>query len=211
MERGSCPENLIESLWCCGALQVNRREGFALTSGGWSLFYANLRNVNHPQKPGPLTEEHIEHIATIMQVACYVEGVDVGGLAGVPYTGCPLANALRSMLGPAIPLVTLSKESGCMRVMDSGGACAGDSVVLVENFVTTGESIKQAAEACTLAGLNAHVAITFMLRNEAAREQLHRHGLDLLSCCMLCDALQIGVDNGFITQEDMDAVMAESI
>ena len=104
-------------------------------------------------------------------------GTDV--LGGLELGGVPLATMLSSVTGlPAAFVRKQPKEYGTRRLAE-GCEVAGRSVVLVEDVVTTGGAVLQAATALRDLGATVGAAVCAIDRSDPDRNVLAKHGIEL--------------------------------
>ncbi|MBI3977809.1 MAG: phosphoribosyltransferase [Chloroflexi bacterium] len=120
-----------------------------------------------------------------------------GLVAGVPFGGLHLATAyaLRTEV-PMIyarPLGDLEKQYTI-----EGRFEQGQSVLIIDDLITTGGSVLQAAELLRDAGLAVRDVVVLVDREQGAGERLRRHGLNLLSILKLTAMLTHYHDTGLV-------------
>ncbi len=144
-------KEIIHEIYRNGILQLG---DFTLKSGKKSPFYIDLRKmISYPElmeKIVRLLEEQLRHD-------------DFDRIAGVPYTGIPPAGLLSVRIQK--PLLIPRKE---VKTYGSGGDMIGtfqksDRVVLIDDLITSGESIMETVE------------------------KLENHGLEIEKICVLID------------------------
>jgi len=153
----------------CGALQFGE---FTLASGAKSNYYIDIKKAS--TKPAVLSL-----IADTMAEEIKAKGLKPDRVAGVVLGSIPLATALSLKTG--IPLLMVRKERkdhGTGRLVE-GELNAGETVLVVEDVITTaGSSIKAINE---LRGEGAKVSYVMSVidREGGGRENLAEIGIEL--------------------------------
>ncbi|MCD6248046.1 MAG: orotate phosphoribosyltransferase [Hadesarchaea archaeon] len=200
------PKVRAEEAWQEVAISL-RRVGalkfgdFTLTSGKKSPYYIDLRLVySHPEVFDKLAEMCVDMIKREI-------GEEKYKLAGVPISGLPLAALVSYKLNS--PLLFVRKErkmhGGMKRV--EGLLERGDRVILIDDLVTTGGSICDAAEAIRNEGGEVEHAAVILDREEGAREVLEEHGIDLHACIRISDVVRYLCDVNLMDEERYRLVM----
>lgn len=155
---------------------------FKLTSGKISPYYLDLRVL-------PGSPEAFRLCIKIYRRL--VEGVDFNLLVGIPTAGMVFASALAYELGK--PLAYVRKEAkgwGLERKIE-GRVKPGDKALLVDDLVTTGKSLLEAARALSKAGSLVLGAVVLIDREEGGRENLSKHGVNLRFYARVTEILEI--------------------
>jgi len=148
---------------------------FKLTSGRLSPYYLDLRVLPGDPQAFKLCIEIYGRMAGNFGL----EGFDL--LVGVPTAGMVFASALAYHLGKPMAYVRREvKDWGLGRTVE-GKIARGDRALLVDDLVTTGKSLLEAAEALREVGVEVLGALVLIDREEGGRENLSRHGLKLYS------------------------------
>lgn len=125
---------------------------FTLKSGVESPFYINLREIiSYPEMMNALADLLISEIA---------DKIDYDVITGVPYTALPIASLISAKTNK--PMIYKRKEDKAYGLKKSiiGKFGGGDSCFVMEDLITTGESILENTEAFENEGLKVnHVAV----------------------------------------------------
>lgn len=197
MEQNS-KADLLGKLFEIDAIQEGE---FTLASGVLSPVYIDLRRIiSFP--------DVYQHVVDLLWHEMEDNGVDHVG--GVPYAALPLASGIallyhKSMLMPRKEV----KEHGAGRAIE-GVYKAGDTIVLVEDVVTSGASILRAIDALENEGLIIKDVVVFMDREQGAAQKLAERGVTLRAVCTLTQAMDVLRAAGKI-DEDAVARIAEFI
>lgn len=170
---------LIHRLFEIGAIKEGE---FTLASGITSPIYVDLRRIiSFP--------DVYQYVVDLM----WQEMMDkeVHHVGGVPYAALPLASGIallyqKSMLMPRKE----AKDHGAARIIE-GVFQEGDTVVLIEDVVTSGTSTLKAVDTLEKAGLQVKEVVVFMDREQGAQKKFADRGLNLRSVCTLSEALDL--------------------
>jgi orotate phosphoribosyltransferase/uridine monophosphate synthetase len=121
-------------------------------------------------------------------------------VAGVPEGGLHLATAFS--LHASIPLVYISlKERPGRKGRIEGKFNLGDTVLIIDDLMTTGGSILETAKALEDEGLVVKDAVVLIDRDQGGRERLKSHGYQATPLLNLRVMLNFYMANGLITEE----------
>ncbi len=146
---------------------------FRLTSGRLSPYYLDLRVLPSSPEAFHMCIEIYGELAGRIGL----ENFDL--LVGVPTAGMVFASALAYKLRK--PMAYVRKEAkgwGLKRAVE-GKVKPGSRVVLVDDLITTGKSLLEAAEALREAGGKILGGIVLIDREEGGLENLSRQGVNL--------------------------------
>lgn len=108
-------------------------------------------------------------------------------LAGAELGGIPLVTAASLAGGvPALFVRNRKKDYGTSKQIE-GAYAAGDRVLLVEDVLTTGGQVLEAAKTLADAGLRVEKIVAVLDRQEGARENIERAGYAMESLFTLAD------------------------
>lgn len=153
---------------------------FILSSGAKSNVYIDMRKIiSHPAE---FTE--IIHISTRV-----IHNLKFNILAGVESGGIPFATALAIELKK--PLIYVRKESKThgLKKLIEGEYKEGDTVLVIDDVSTTGNSIARAVEALRSSEIVVSDAFVIVDREEGAREKLEQMNVRLHSLITLREVL----------------------
>lgn len=172
-------QNLILDLHRIGALKFGE---FKLKSGATSPFYIDLRSIiSYP--------EIIRNIVSLLKSELAGKRFDV--ITGIPYTALPLAAQLSVELDT--PLVYQRKEVkayGTGKLIE-GHFKKGQTCLIIDDLITTGESKFEAAEGMEQAGLEVTDFVCLIDRSYNGAEVLAGKGYRLTSIITISDMLDV--------------------
>ena len=186
-------EKLIEDLIKIEALKFGR---FKLTSGKESLYYIDLRVA--PSYPEVFHRLINAYLTKIREIG--LEKFDI--IAGIPTSGLIYASTLAYNLRK--PLIYVRKEEkgwGRKRKIE-GILKRGDNVLLIDDLVTTGKSLIEAAKSIEDEGGKVSYALVLIDREEGGLENLKFKGIMLCSFISVGEIFRVLVKKGKISSEE---------
>jgi uridine monophosphate synthetase len=162
-----------------GAVRLGR---FTLHSGRDSSIYMDLRLlVSYPSVLRLVAEAYV----------LLLDALRFDVLAAVPYAGLPIGTAVALQTG--FPLIYPRKE---IKAYGTGKAVeghweAGQSAVVVEDLITSGDSILQAITALQEVELHVRDAVVLIDREQGGRNRLQEQGYELHAVMTLSQILGV--------------------
>ncbi len=197
MTNGASSNALLAArLFDLGAVQFG---DFTLHSGRRSPIYMDLRLL--VAQPDVLRQA----TAAYRRLAA---GVKYDLLAAVPYGGLPIGVALALALDR--PLIYPRKEVkayGAGRKIE-GRFEAGQQALLVEDLITSGQSVLQGAEVLRQSGLAVTDVVVLIDREQGGRANLAAAGIQVHAVMTLSELLAFLVTAGRLEPATRDAVRA---
>ena len=187
--------SLVRDLIRAGCFELGR---FKLKSGQLSPFYIDLRMII--SSPALLSLAASAYSRLLQEI-------NYERIAGIPYAGIPLATAVsmrldRPMIFPRLEM----KEHGTGRRIE-GAYSRGESVVLLDDLITTGKSKIEAIEVLRGEGLVVQHLVVLVERGRSGREELSNAGVQLHSYLNISEFLDICFDLGMIDEIALGKIM----
>ena len=177
---------------------------FKLASGNLSPYYVDLRLV--PSYPGAF--EKIVDLYVMM--AREMVGVDVfDRVAGIPTAGIPFSSVLSFQLRkPFLYLRKTEKDHGTGKRIE-GLLLPGDRVLLVDDLVTTGQSLSDSTEKLRAEGAVVKDVLVLIDREEGGIRNLAKKDVTVHALLKISEAAQILFNVGRIDERDRDAILKQ--
>ncbi len=188
-------ETLVLTLHDIGAVQFGR---FRLHSGKESRIYIDLRLL-------------VSFPAALRQATAAYAGVlaalDYDLLAATPLAGLPIGTALCLHLDkPLIYPRKTAKSYGTGKNIE-GRWSIGQTVVVIDDLITSGDSVLETVASVKAAGLHVRDAVVLIDREQGGREMLLAQGYRVHPVMSLRQMLEILVSHGRLTGSQRDEVL----
>ncbi|MCK4223051.1 orotate phosphoribosyltransferase [Candidatus Bathyarchaeota archaeon] len=201
MNSESAKKQLCQILFEIGALKFG---AFRLTSGKASPYYIDLRMV-------PSFPDAFHRICDI-----YVKLIEdnVGAenfrlVAGVPTAGIPFGAVLAYNLHrPFIYIRSTQSNHGRKRRVE-GVLTPGDKVLLLDDLVTSGKSLIQAASAIRTEGGIVNDAVVLITREEGGEEKIAKENLTLHYLLKAGEIANMMREGGVIDEEELKKILRQ--
>jgi orotate phosphoribosyltransferase len=130
-------------------------------------------------------------------------------IAGIPLAGIPFASQVAYNLSkPFIYVLKGIKLHGRERRVE-GILASGERVLLIDDLVTTGLTIKEAADAVRAEGGIVTDAVAFIDREEGGKEIVEKNGVKLHSILKISDIANTLYELGALDDENLKTIMAQ--
>jgi uridine monophosphate synthetase len=134
-------------------------------------------------------------------MAGILEGLQFDRIAAIPYGGLPIGQAAALATGrPLLYPRREIKDYGTKKLIE-GAFAAGETVVVLDDLVTTGASKLEAIEPLVAAGLKVTDVVVLVDREQGGKKELSDRGLTLHSIMTVSDLLEALVRHGRITNQ----------
>ncbi len=188
-------EELVLALYDAGAVQIGE---FKLHSGRTSMIYLDLRLLaSYPR----LLRQATAAYRTVL------DKLEFDLLAATPLAGLPIGTAI--CLDMDVPLIYPRKSVkgyGTGKAIE-GKWRAGQTAVVVDDLVTSGDSIMQAIVPLEEADLQVNDAVVLIDREQGGEKILLDQGYHLHAIIKISDLLKILEDRGRITSDQQEKVL----
>lgn len=199
--RQSEPGNLwlAHALWDSGAVSFGR---FDLGATRDSPVYINVRRlISNPwalRRIGELLTDETRTLGGMLRP--HIAPFEL--IAGVPMGGLHLATAFS--LTANLPLIYVHPHSQVRHVEEEieGAYVPGQTVLLVDDLITGGASLRETADMLRSAGLRVQDAFVLIDRGAGGAESLRREGIKLHSLLPLDRLLNYLLSRSLITEAD---------
>ena len=174
---------------------------FKLTSGKASPYYIDLRIV--PSFPDAFTEIcdfYAEQIKTQIGLNSFDR------IAGVPIAGIPFASQIAYNLKKPFLYVRKGLRRHGRKRRVEGILVSGERVLLVDDLVTTGLTLRKAAESIRAEGGVVDKAIAFLDREEGGAAKLAKHGIELQALLKISEVAKILYETDAIDKESYKTI-----
>jgi len=201
LERTELVEEACKLLARIGAVKFGV---FKLTSGKTSPYYIDLRLV-------PSFPDAFKFIRDIYVNMLKEElGLDAfDRIAGVPTSGIPFAAVVAfSLEKPFLYVRKEVKKHGRERRVE-GVLRPGDRVVLLDDLITTGKTLSDAARAIRLEGGVVEHAFVLIDREEGGREALSEAGVKLHAFMTVREMAKTLFEMGVIEEEQYELILRQ--
>jgi len=177
---------------------------FKLTSGKISPYYIDLRIV--PSFPDAF-QRVCSFYKTLTQKDVGAENFE--RVAGIPVAGIPFASLMAYHFRK--PFLYIRKEAklhGRQRRIE-GILAPGDRILLVDDLITSGSSLKNAAEALRAEGGIVQDAVVLLDREEGGKENLAEAKIRLHSLVKISEAVDVLYDLGALDETERDTILKQ--
>jgi len=184
-----------------GALQFG---AFKLTSGKISPYYIDLRIVpSVPDAFQKITDFYVSFIKNEIGVKNFerVAGIPV---AGIPFTSLIACNLKK----PFLYIRKGVRLHGRQRRIE-GILAPGDRVLLVDDLVTSGLSLRKAAKAIVAEGGVVTDAVVLLDRQEGGKQNLSRDGIKLHALLNVSDIANNLFETGTIDGDQLKTILKQ--
>jgi orotate phosphoribosyltransferase len=177
---------------------------FKLTSGKVSPYYIDLRIVpSFPDAFRQICDFYGESITSQVGLKNFDR------IAGIPIAGIPFASQIAYNLKKPFLYVRKGVRLHGRQRRVEGILVSGDRVLLVDDLVTTGLTLKKAAEAVTAEGGIVKEAVVLLDREEGGKEKLAKNGIQLHALLKISEVANTLYEIGAIDEESLKTIMKQ--
>ncbi len=177
---------------------------FKLSTGKASPYYIDLRVIpSFPDAFREICEFYAQTITDEIGLNTFER------IAGIPIAGIPFASQIAYNLKK--PFLYMRKDvrfSGRERRVE-GILASGDKVLLIDDLLTTGSTLKKAADAVRAEGGVVTDAMVFLDREEGGMKLLEESGVKLHSLLRISEIAKILYEIGAIDQESLKTIQKQ--
>ena len=177
---------------------------FQLSSGKQSPYYIDLRVIpSFPDAFHEICEAYAEQINSEIGLPNFDR------IAGVPIAGIPFASQIAyNLQKPFLYVRKDIKLHGRERRVE-GILVSGDRVLLIDDLLTTGLTLKNAVEAARAEGGVVTDAVVFLDREEGGKELLEQQGVKLHPLLKISEVANTLYDIGAIDRESYKTILKQ--
>ncbi len=177
---------------------------FKLTSGRTSPYYIDLRIVpSFPDAFQRICDLYLNVIKRDLKVDEFER------IAGIPTAGIPFASVIAYRLGkPFLYVRTHARLHGRERRIE-GMVMPGDRVLLVDDLITTGLSLRRSVEAVRAEGGVVTDAVVLLDREEGGRERLAGEEVTLHYLLKVSEVADRLHEMGVITEGQLKTILKQ--
>jgi orotate phosphoribosyltransferase len=177
---------------------------FKLTSGKVSPYYIDLRIVpSFPDAFRQICDFYGESITSQVGIKNFDR------IAGVPIAGIPFASQIAYNLRKPFLYVRKGVRLHGRQRRVEGILVSGDRVLLVDDLVTTGLTLKKAAQAVTAEGGVVKEAVALLDREEGGKENLAKYGIQLHALLRISEVANTLYEIGALDEESLKTIMKQ--
>jgi len=178
---------------------------FKLTSGRTSPYYIDLRIVpSFPDAFQRVCDLYIKLIQKELGAGSFDR------IAGIPTAGIPFASVMAHQLRkPFLYIRPRPRLHGRERRIE-GIIMPGNRILLVDDLITTGLSLRRAAKAIRAEGGLATDALVLLDREEGGRERLEKDGVTLHYLLTATEAAKKLYESGAIDEEQLKIILRQA-
>lgn len=184
-----------------GALKFG---AFKLTSGKMSPYYIDLRVVpSFPDAFQKIRDSYVKFVESEVGL----ENVD--RMAGIPVAGIPFASVVAFHLKKPFLYVRRGVRLHGRERRIEGIIAPGNRILLVDDLVTTGLSMRKAAKAIKAEGGVVTDAVVLIDRQEGGREKLEKDGIRLHALLSISEAVATLHELGTIDEDQLKTILKQ--
>lgn len=177
---------------------------FRLTSGKMSPYYIDLRIV--PSFPDAF-HKTCDFNAALIREEIGLENLD--RIAGIPVAGIPFASLVAYKLEKPFLYIRKGPRLHGRQKRIEGILAPGDHVLLIDDLITTGLSLRKAAKAIEAEGGVIKDAVVLLDREEGGEENLQSEGIRLHALLKISEIADMLHEIGAIDAEQLKTILEQ--
>jgi orotate phosphoribosyltransferase len=177
---------------------------FKLTSGKASPYYIDLRVIpSFPDAFREICESYGQYISSEIGVKSF------NRIAAIPMAGLPFASQIAYNLKKPFLYVRKGIRLHGRERRVEGILVSGDKVLLIDDLLTTGLTLKKAADAVRAEGGVVTEAVVFLDREEGGLQLLEQNGIKLHALLKMSEVANILYEMGGIDEESLKTILKQ--
>jgi orotate phosphoribosyltransferase len=177
---------------------------YKLTSGKASPYYVDLRVIpSFPDAFHEICESYAQYITGHIGIKNF------NRVAAIPLAGIPFASQIAYNLKKPFLYVRKGIRLRGRERRVEGILVSGDMVLLIDDLLTTGLTLKKAADAVRAEGGVVNEAIVFLDREEGGRELLEKNGIKLHALLKISEIANTLYEMGAIDEESLKTILKQ--
>ncbi|MDJ0597620.1 MAG: bifunctional orotidine-5'-phosphate decarboxylase/orotate phosphoribosyltransferase [Crocosphaera sp.] len=186
-------QDLILQLYDIGCLLFGE---YVQASGSTFSYYIDLRKI--------ISKPQLFH-QVLTAYADILKNLSFDRIAGIPYGSLPTATGLSLMLNH--PMIYPRKEvkaHGTRRLIE-GHFQAGEKVVIVDDILITGKSVREGAEKLTSSGLIVEDIVVFIDHEQGVKDKLKNEGYNAYAVLTISEITETLYEAGRINEQQYNS------
>ena len=177
---------------------------FKLTSGKASPYYIDLRVIpSFPDAFREICESYGQYISSEIGVKSFDR------IAAIPLAGIPFASQIAYNLKKPFLYVRKGIRLHGRERRVEGILVSGDRVLLIDDLLTTGLTLKKAASVVRAEGGVVTEAVVFLDREEGGLQLLEQNGIKLHALLRMSEVANILYEMGGIDEESLKTILKQ--
>jgi len=177
---------------------------FKLTSGKASPYYIDLRVIpSFPDAFREICESYGQYISSEIGVKSF------NRIAAIPMAGLPFASQIAYNLKKPFLYVRKGIRLHGRERRVEGILVSGDKVLLIDDLLTTGLTLKKAADAVRAEGGVVTEAVVFLDREEGGLQLLEQNGIKLHALLKMSEVANVLYEIGAIDEESLKTILKQ--